>query len=451
MEIFASVERGRPALLGPAPPAGPDASSVRAEGDALVVETDPWGASPLWWSSGDGGVVVARTGRAAAAWSRSRAVVPGTVAAVLAGLPRWEDPFVEGTARLPRGAVVRLAHGREERAPAPAEPSPPSLVEALVEAIRRRLDPRVVCALSGGLDSAGLLALAARLLGRAPSAFTLSDGDGADPELQRARVTAAHVGAELVEVMVPPGDLPAAFACAVRAADAVVWDPRGVSKFLFWKEIRAAGAVAALSGVGADEVLLGAPLAMRVVRGRAAFDRALDRERHVGLQLLRPGAPLGLPPPVRGRREALRLAQERVLPLSTLPVERASGAAAGIDVRLPYLDRAVVAFAERQPTASLVRGESGKRPLRRLLRGLVPEEVRVAPKEPRLLGGGPAGAWLPALEPHLRPPELERLRVVDPGRVRALVDQVARARCSEERALGLRVLMKVASLVILTD
>ena len=310
------------------------------------------------------------------------------------------------------------------------------LLGALVDAVRRA--GPCTCALSGGLDSALLLAIAARE-GLADGAVTLVDAACDAAELGWARAVASASGVALREIAVDAAELPDAFEAAVLATGHLIWDPRGVAKHLLWLR---SGARRALSGVGADEVLMGQPAAVGVVGGVPGFAAWGVEERTIGRALLVDGAPEPEHlPQVSDSPGARELLLRGVLPSATLPVEVASARSAGVDVRLPYLDPEFVAVALGLPARELIRGAFGKVPLRAAAAGLVPDALRWLPKTPRLSPPGDAlvGRWLDALAPHLAPERIERLGVVDPERVRALLQGPGR----------MRVLMKVASLSIL--
>ncbi len=136
-----------------------------------------------------------------------------------------------------------------------------SVLEGLREAVRRRLraDVPVAFHLSGGLDSASTLALAAEA-GYGPlHAFTVSFGVADYDELGLAETTAAHLGATLHPVHVGQGDLLEALPEAVYFSEGLAINGQLPAKLLLSRAVRDAGFKVTLSGEGADEALLGYP------------------------------------------------------------------------------------------------------------------------------------------------------------------------------------------------
>ena len=145
----------------------------------------------------------------------------------------------------------------------------------LNEAIRLRLmaDVPVCFHLSGGLDSASVLGLAAQQTGRAPDAFTVTfDHEGYD-ELSIAEEMAAKTGAKLHAVHVSQEDLVAHLPDAVYYGEGLAINGHLAGKYLLNRAIRAAGFKVALTGEGSDEVLAGYPhLRQDLFRHGAAND-----------------------------------------------------------------------------------------------------------------------------------------------------------------------------------
>ena len=333
----------------------------------------------------------------------------------------------------------------------------PGQLLGLLRAAVRRLRPAhgAACSLSGGLDSAILAALLAEL---GPTrAFTLVDDFGGPHEWRQAAALARRCGLEHVGVRVSQEQLPDRFADAVRACRAPIWNGKGVAALLYFEGARQAGARTLLSGCGADELLCGNPGAL------ASFERRLRRECALSTSLLTPPARAALPRrAVRARpagvpslawRQWLYL--RTVLPASTLPIEVGLGAAAGLELRLPYLDPALARLAARLPMRQRVRAGVGKWALRSGSAGLVADHVRWAAKTARLAppGGSSARArarWRALLHELLAPARLAQLGFVRTERVGALLESQRDALpVSEQAAVGDAVLMRLASLVVL--
>jgi asparagine synthase (glutamine-hydrolysing) len=250
-------------------------------------------------------------------------------------------------------------------------------------------------ALSGGVDSAGLLAAVREVRGRA-HAFVLRAAHVPVSDIRAAHRCARGARAEVTEIGVGLEELPARFPETVRAAGELVFNGGAVARDLFLGRVREAGCTALLSGTGADEIFLGNPEALRTLGRR----RRAEREAWTPV-LLRPlPRPSALPRAMRARQDHV-LRHE--LPVRSLPPEQGASRAAGLRLKTPYLAPALAGWAARLPTARLVRGALGKRVLREALAGHVPADVLQAPKTAVL---APAGlAWGDHLSPCLRGPQ----------------------------------------------
>ena len=244
--------------------------------------------------------------------------------------------------------------------------------------------------LSGGLDSAVLLALAAAKGGK-PSTFSLGfEGDRAS-ELPAAAQAARHFGASHHEIVATPQELVAHLEYLVAARDAPVSRP---SELALCRLAAEAGGRArrVLTGDGCDEVLGGYRrhvaevvcggvdafparlLAPLVASGR--FDTAAGPLRlngHGAALFLQKAAACEkdaeVDPQTSALRRALYTDQTTWLPDQ---LERIDRAAAGIDARLPYLDHRLAEYVSALPDEQRVRGLTTKWILRQAARRLLP-------------------------------------------------------------------------------
>jgi asparagine synthase (glutamine-hydrolysing) len=95
----------------------------------------------------------------------------------------------------------------------------------------------------------------------------------------------------------------------------------------------------------------------------------------------------------------------------------------GVEVRVPFLDMELAAFAARIPDAFRVRGSEGKWVLKRAMEPYLPKDVIYRAKTGF---GGPMRRWLqeglrPLLEDTLSPETLRRRGLFDPDAVRRLI------------------------------
>lgn len=346
------------------------------------------------------------------------------------------------------------------------------LLTHLTAATGRRLvaDRPVGIFLSGGLDSSAVLACAARLKPAGDiNTFSLGFNEASYDESAAARSVAEHFGTRhFSEVL----DL----AKAERLIDDIVAkldEPMGDSSLLptyFLSEFARRHVVVALGGDGGDELLAGyapfralRPAALysswvpgplhRVVR--AAVEALPVGERYMSLDFKVKRALRGLSHPRSAWNPAWLgpLEPAEIGEILNDPTDRATvyddamtaweesdapdlegkttefyvrfymqddiltkvdraSMSVGLEVRAPFLDNEVVAFARRLPTALKCQHGRGKHLLRRALAGKVPEGILGLPKKGL---GIPLTAWLKAWPQ----PEASPLLPHDAARVRA--------------------------------
>ena len=301
---------------------------------------------------------------------------------------------------LPDGApYLKGAHGR------PLEGFLASLEEAVA------LQSAEGMLLSGGIDSAVLLALAAAN-GSPPKTFSLGLQGDRTGELARAAQAAGHFGAEHHEIVVAPHELMAHLEYLVACRDAPVPRPSELAVCRLATEAsRHVSSV--ITGDGCDEVLGGyrryvaqvmcgsveafparllAPLVSNGRFDTAAAPLRLRRHRE---QLLRGGlAPASRSDPGKASsrlRRALYLDQTTWLPDQLLERNDRAAAAAALELRMPFLDHRLVEYVAALPDSERVRGLTTKRILRDAARRLLP-----APLAKRTKAGWrlDVGGWL---------------------------------------------------------
>jgi asparagine synthase (glutamine-hydrolysing) len=195
----------------------------------------------------------------------------------------------EGMRRLTPGATLIVdASGTERierywRWPEPAGEDVLPFDEAverlraeLTEAVRIRLrsDVPLGAFLSGGMDSAAVLALMARHSSRPVRTFTIGFGDPAYDELDDARATAAHFGAEHHEQIVTPDCVRVAETLA-HHYDEPFADASAIPTFHV-AELARRHVTVCLTGDGGDELFAGyTPYADALARVASAGTQAL--------------------------------------------------------------------------------------------------------------------------------------------------------------------------------
>lgn len=414
----------------------------------LHAACDPFGARPLrHWSSRDGrSFVVASEAKAIIELIGSARLDMQALrfALTLQYLPMGRTLF-DGIGMLPPGH--RIDHDGDSvtirpwsdlilGAPSDLDPATPEeAIDTLRTAVHRRIpgERSFATHLSGGLDSALVLALASEVTGPGVDAFVADFSFGSN-ETEQARETASHIGANLVPVTMSASDM-------LNAADTTPWHSEGLvinghasAKIIIAEAVRDAGHRCVLTGEGADEAFWGyehlrldAGLAMHAdaAANTAGVHRALE---HVdGLDALgsalggsvpgfvraKAAMTLGLQnafgPTLRDARYSPTMMSDAITPSWSERIrsfdsahaaramwnvhglsgyilrglDDAMGMSRGIESRLSFLDPAVQRLAARTSPAGHFR-EDGleKRLLRDGAHGLVPESVIARRKAP---------------------------------------------------------------------
>jgi asparagine synthase (glutamine-hydrolysing) len=172
--------------------------------------------------------------------------------------------------------------------------------DQLIESIRLRLraDTPVCTHLSGGLDSASIAGIAARLSSSKLHCFSVSFSEDSYDERLVAQRMANHIGAEFHAVPVRQSDIINHLEDAVYYSEGLAVNGHLPAKFLLHKAIHKAGFRVTLSGEGADEVFAGyAHLRQDIFKQEGRSDAltslALSNKASTGI-MLKHGASLSL-------------------------------------------------------------------------------------------------------------------------------------------------------------
>ena len=191
-------------------------------------------------------------------------------------LPRTLDPiavaghFGDG---IPPGRSLFTAIRAEPLGSLPT-PHAGDLVALLRAAVAEGLGPRpVAVALSGGLDSAIVLALV-HAIDPAVPALILDVELAGYSERETALATARAVGAEAIVETVRAEEFVAAVPDAIAAMEVPLYNLHPVSKWLLALAAQRAGFAALISGDGADQVMTRDTSADYLPLASAAFERA---------------------------------------------------------------------------------------------------------------------------------------------------------------------------------
>jgi asparagine synthase (glutamine-hydrolysing) len=370
----------------------------------FVAARDAVGIKPLYWAK-----------------QGERTRFASEMAAFDADWQPFVEPFPPGCAWTPGDGLVRFAAAVPDALqplPGPTEPgaSAPAAVltqtrDVLVEAVERQLmaDVPVGVFLSGGLDSSLVAAIAARVLAaRGERLQTFAVGTVDSPDLAAARIVAEHLDTEHREMTYTAADALEVLPTVVRAIES--FDPAlvrsAVPNFLLAR-FTAEHVKVVLTGEGADELF-------------------------AGYEYLRDFTDPGLL-----HDELVRTVES----LHNLNLQRCDRVtmAHGLEARVPFLDREVIAWALRLPPGFKLAGpgQPEKRLLREAFDGWLPNALLWRDKAEFGDGSGAADVLTAAIESAIDPGELdaERDLVTPPLRTR---EELAYYRIFREHLVGVR-------------
>jgi len=385
----------------------------------LLLSRDPFGIKPLYFASTAWGMAFASTPRALlAAGHAARTIRPRARAALLQMqfspgahtiFPDIYRVLPGETLHIERGAVTARTylHPLPPGRPGPIRQSAAvdNLDRALTEsvALHLRADVSMGLLLSGGIDSASLLAVMSRH-GRV-DAFTAGfDVPGVADERRQAAAVARAVGARHETIEVTQADfirhLPAIVACmddpAADYAIVPLW---------FLARHAARDKKVLLSGEGGDELFAGYGRYRRATRSWWRGGRNMRaRGTFAGLGILRDGTDAWRADWAEAERNAVRPYRTRLqaaqatdiaewLPNDLLTKLDRCLMAHGVEGRTPLLDPAIAAASYHLPDALKFHGRRGKNVLRAWLADTLPAANTSAPKQGFTV---PVGSWIDA-------------------------------------------------------
>lgn len=357
----------------------------------------------------------------------------------------------------------------------------------LEQAVQRQLvaDVPVGAFLSGGVDSSAICHFAAKALDKQLQCFTIelqgAESEDMEGDLQYAKLMANKLGVPLEVVQVTPDivhDLPR----MLFALDEPQADPAPINALYIAEQARAMNIKVLLSGAGGDDVFSGyrrhyallqehlwswlpatgrnllrnassilpqgSQLTRRITKafGYAhlpAIDRLISYffwiKPQQSLALFNPdiraelaandiAAPLraALNDGIAGSQplnQMLYLEQRYFVLDHNFNYTDKTSMAAGVEVRVPFLDPDLVAFANRLPTDWKYRGREGKWILKKALEDILPHDVLYRPKTGF---GAPLRAWLRGplqafVEDMLSPAAIKRRGLFDSVAVQRLI------------------------------
>lgn len=375
--------------------------------------------------------------------------------------------LLDGVEKLEPGTCLLMRDGATRRFrfwdPTPVERNDLSLNEAASEfrrllraAVRRQMmsDRPIGAMLSGGIDSAAIVAMMAEAGGQVRTFTVGFEGGGDADETTLARETARMFGTEHHDVVLPAGDFREELPRTIEMLE----EPVGTSSAIGFQEVSRLArphVPVLLSGQGADELLAGywryvgewiatrtlaavgrlhlrRPLAAVGARVRSArlerglralrFPDTLERFMQIYSVFDAPGKTAlygdemrgALATDGRGPAEAVERYRRRVmardslgqmmyvdtrlwLPDDLLLVGDKMSMAQSVEMRVPFLDRALVEFVESLPTEFKLRRGVRKLVHKKAMRALLPRAI-VHRKERGF--ATPVNRWLRGPELH---------------------------------------------------
>ena len=427
----------------------------------LVLARDPFGIKPLYYAETQHGLTFASEPQAliAAGLVSPHMNVRARDELLAFQFTTGRATIFQGIERVLPGELIVVEHGRiveRRRRSALSAGAPEAIDDASALArldaalndsigVHQRSDVPYGLFLSGGIDSAALLAGMARLNERPVRAYTIGfPGAGVHDERERARAVARAFNAEHVDVPFTAGDFWRLLPAVAAALDDPIADYAAVPTFRL-AEIAKQDVKVVLSGEGGDEMFAGYGRYRDQLRPFWRGGPKPMRAKHklAGLGLLREepldwraGLAAVEAEARRGEWDALQRAQAADcadwLPHDLLTKLDRCLMANGVEGRTPFLDPAVAAAAFRLPRRLKVRHGLGKWLLRRWLderapaaeafsrkRGFtVPVGEWIAAESRRL---GPLLARQPAINALCRPGAVEALFAHPAGKAEAAV------------------------------
>ena len=236
-------------------------------------------------------------------------------------------------------------------------------IAQLDEAVKLHMAPNAGVLLSGGYDSAAIVALMSRH-SKSVATFSAGFADDKKSELPAAGRLAKHFGTAHHEIVLAKKDVLAQLPALVVGRDAPFCRPADVALYLLAREASRHVKVA-LSGDGGDEILGG--------YRRHTFLRGLSQPKVKAnglfvIPVRQPGEP-----ETGELRQILYYEQTGWLADNLLERTERMSTVASLDLRTPFLDHRVAEYVSTLPDAARVRGLSTKWILRKADERLITE------------------------------------------------------------------------------
>jgi asparagine synthase (glutamine-hydrolysing) len=387
----------------------------------VVLARDPFGIKPLYLAETAHGIAFASEPAAlvAAGLVAPRLHAPARDELLELQFTTGAETAFAGITRITPGETIAIRDGRiiDRRRLAALPEGRPEVIDeaaalaqldaALLDsvAVHQRSDVPYGLFLSGGIDSAAILAAMARTGARAVTAFTAGfDIAAAADERAAARAAATAAGASHHEITVTEADFWAHLPAIAAAMDDPAADYAIIPTWLLAREARQHVKVV-LSGEGGDEIFGGYGRYRAAMRPWWLGGRAMRPKGILSRLGLRRHAPAAWRDGIEsaaanagseGRTKLMAAQATDIadwLPNDLLAKLDRCLMAHGVEGRTPFLDPAVATAAFRLPDALKVRDGRGKWLLRQWLSQHFPAAKPFARKQGFTV---PVGAWISA-------------------------------------------------------
>jgi asparagine synthase (glutamine-hydrolysing) len=401
----------------------------------LVLARDRYGVKPLYYAEHDGRLLFGSEIKSLLEAGLPVAVSPDALVEYFTFQNVFSDlTLFEGVRTLPAGHLLVVSNDSEELRrywDLELDPDESRSEDEWVDAVREAFQAAVVrqlvsdvpvgSYLSGGMDSASVVAVAAQRIPRLMTftgGFDLSSVNGLElvfDERADAERVASTFRTEHYEMVMHSGDM-------WWVLPELVWHLEDLRVGMSYQNHYIARLASkfvkvSLAGTGGDELFAGYPWRYEQLDGQddslfEYWSRLVPVSEHGGFfapELLR-GAGGGRPHDVFRKvlapadgldpiAKALYFEAKTFLQ-GLLVVEDRVSMAHSLEVRVPFLDNALVDVARQIPSHLKHSGGGGKRILRRAMRGLLPSEIIDKPKQ----------GFSPPDESWYRGPTMERIR-----------------------------------------
>lgn len=367
----------------------------------LLLARDRLGEKPLYLRESPDGLLFASEAKALIAAGVDVELEPRSVNAYFhLEYVTEPDSILRGVQKIPAGHLITvntkdwaihdrpywLLNAAEARADRP---------DHVIADLLRELSPLVAhadqpigVALSGGIDSSIVAALAARDADIRPKAFSVGyTGHRGIDERELARSFANELDMEFHEIELGPASVVRLFPQVVAAWDDPIADMAGICYFAVMRSAREAGVRVMLQGQGADELFWGYPWVReamrRADRGSAPIFYELDpdfREARDDGPRYYGEAMRGLTPPLFPPTPPDQLIMSTYLRENGIAQGDRLSMANSVELRLPFVDHHLVDAVIGLRKAAPDHHEPPKHRLREAVRFLLPTAIIDRPK-----------------------------------------------------------------------